>query len=110
MEPGEIESGEFRMMSKRALENALAIEIAQTEVLPIMGTRPDADNAEEVYRICLEQCGVDLAGIEPSAYRAMVRLLGPNGEFKSSPGTAMDSAHSIAFATRFPNAARIRNV
>lgn len=109
--PTELESGEFRLMSKRALENALAVSVAQQEVKKIIGSDVFGDDPETIYGYCLEQCGVDIEGIAPSAYRAMVRLLDQDGKLKKSPsGLGMDSARRKTFTDRHPNLARIRNV
>jgi hypothetical protein len=115
-DPTELESGAFRLMSKKALENALAVSVAQQEIKRVLGPNGsviEGDTPEDIYARCLELCEVDIEGIAPSAYRAMVRLLDPDGNLKNRPASAlfgMDSARRRPFTDRHPNLARIRNV
>lgn len=114
-DPTELESGAFRLMSKRALENALAVSVAQQEIKRVLGPNGsviEGDTPEDIYARCLELCEVDIEGIAPSAYRAMVRLLDPDGNLKkpTSGFFGMDSARRKTFTDRHPNLARIRNV
>ena len=57
------------------------------------------DSAESVYRFALEQSGVDVAGVHPSAYRAMVGMLGK---------PKVIAQDSVKVAEQFPNLKRIR--
>ncbi len=91
-------------MTKAALRAALDLQTALHEIAPIVG-EIHAETAEEAYRVALETSGVDLGGIDPSMFRAMCRLLDPDGKFKK-PNPAMDAGPR--FASRFPHAARIR--
>lgn len=77
-----------------------ALATAQREVAHIVGD-VTMDSAEDVYKFALEQQGVDVSGVHPSAYRAMVGMLG-----KSSPKVAMDSAN--AASKQFKGLARIK--
>ena len=77
-----------------------ALATAQREVAHIVGD-VTIDSAEDVYKFALEQQGVDVSGVHPSAYRAMVGMLG-----KSSPKVAMDSAN--AASKQFKGLARIK--
>ena len=89
---------------KRAVEaerkRSQALATAQREVAHIVGDVA-MDSAEDVYKFALEQHGVDVAGVHPSAYRAMVGLIG-----KSKGGIAMDSANSAS--KQFKGLDRIR--
>ena len=89
---------------KRAVEaerkRSQALATAQREVAHIVGDVA-MDSAEDVYKFALEQHGVDVAGVHPSAYRAMVGLIG-----KSKGGIAMDSANSAS--KQFKGLNRIR--
>ena len=91
-------------MSKAALRAALDLQTALREVEPIVG-EIFVESAEEAYRAALERAGVELTDIPPDYYRAMVRLLTPEGKIKSV--SAMDAAPNADFAARFPATARI---
>lgn len=92
------------VMSKAALKAALDLETALREVAPIVG-EIHANSAEEAYEYALKGAGVDLEDIPPEQYRAMVRLLTPEGKVRTVG--AMDAAAAPGFAARFPSAARI---
>lgn len=93
-------------MSKAALQKALDLEVAEREVYPIVGEVHNLKSAEDVYRYCLTECGIDLDGIAPSAFRAMVRLLDGNGKLKrpedagSNGITGMDGAPATDSVSR----------
>lgn len=93
-------------MTKAALAAALELQTAMSEIAPIVG-EVYAESAEEAYRYCLDRCNIDLTDIDPSVFRAMVRLLNPDGTFKRTP-RALDSASATSFASRFPNVSRVR--
>ena len=73
-------------ISKVAMDRAIAQAVsaerqrarelaqAQREVAHLVGDVA-MDSAEDVYKFTLEQHGVDVAGVHPSAYRAMVGLI-----------------------------------
>ena len=106
------EQAQDRGISKVAMDKAIAAAVsqerkrmqalatAQREVAHIVGDVA-MDSAEDVYKFALEQQGVDVSGVHPSAYRAMVGMLG-----KSSPKVAMDSAN--AASKQFKGLARIK--
>ena len=106
------EQAQDRGISKVAMDKAIAAAVsqerrrmqalatAQREVAHIVGDVA-MDSAEDVYKFALEQHGVDVAGVHPSAYRAMVGLIG-----KSKGGIAMDSANSAS--KQFKGLNRIR--
>jgi len=81
-------------------KRAQALAQAQRDVAHLVGDVA-MDSAEDVYKFALEQHGVDVAGVHPSAYRAMVGLIG-----KSKGGIAMDSANSAS--KQFKGLNRIR--
>ena len=107
------EQAQDRGISKVAMDKAIAAAVsqerkrmqalatAQREVAHIVGDVTTMDSAEDVYKFALEQQGVDVSGVHPSAYRAMVGMLG-----KSSPKVAMDSAN--AASKQFKGLARIK--
>jgi len=88
---------------KRAVEaerqRSQALATAQREVAPIVGDVA-MDNAADVYKFALEQSGIDVTGVHPSAYRAMVGMLG-----KPKHPMAQDAAKT---AEQFPGLSRIR--
>lgn len=81
-------------------KRAQALAQAQRDVAHLVGDVA-MDSAEDVYKFALEQQGVDVSGVHPSAYRAMVGMLG-----KSAPKVAMDSAN--AASKQFKGLARIK--
>lgn len=93
-------------MSKEALRAALDLEKALAEVKPIVGDLYNCESAEEVYETALKRCGVDLEEIPPEHYRAMCRLLTPEGKVRTGR-IAADAATAPAFAQRFPGTSRI---
>ncbi|NTU49343.1 MAG: DUF2213 domain-containing protein [Desulfobulbaceae bacterium] len=56
------------------------------------------DSASAVYAHALKQSGIDLSGIEPAAYRGMVKVLLAN-----KPSLAQDSAPAKGLKETFPN-------
>lgn len=88
---------------KRAVEaerkRSQALATAQREVAQIVGDVA-MDNAADVYKFALEQSGIDVTGVHPSAYRAMVGMLG-----KPKQPMAQDAAKT---AEQFPGLSRIR--
>lgn len=88
---------------KRAVEaerkRSQALATAQREVAHIVGDVA-MDNAADVYKFALEQSGIDVTGVHPSAYRAMVGMLG-----KPKQPMAQDAAKT---AEQFPGLSRIR--
>ena len=83
---------------KKERERAKALNQAQREVAHLVGDVA-MDSAEDVYRFALEQSGVDVAGVHPSAYRAMVGMLGK---------PKVIAQDSVKVAEQFPNLKRIR--
>ena len=88
---------------KRAVEaerkRSQALATAQREVAHIVGDVA-MDNAADVYKFALEQSGIDVTDVHPSAYRAMVGMLG-----KPKQPMAQDAAKT---AEQFPGLSRIR--
>lgn len=82
-------------------KRAKALATAQREVAPYVGDVA-MDSAEDVYKFALEQSGVDVSGVHPSAYRAMVGMLG------KTKTVAMDSAGGKEAVSQFKGLERIR--
>lgn len=103
-EGGAPKPAQDRTISKVAMDKAIAkavaaerkraqaLSVAQREVEPFVG-EVAMDSAEDVYRFALEQSGVDVSGVHPSAFRAMVGMLGK----PSNKTVAMDSASKAQF-------------
>ena len=92
-----------------AIRRMRAVADAETFVQPWVGHLAIAqDSADEVYRAALATLGVDIGGIHPSAFRAIL-------EAQPKPGTqrarvALDSASVKSFAERYPHAAAIKQL
>jgi hypothetical protein len=82
-----------------------ALSEAQRVVRPLVGDVFGMDSADAVYAHALKQMGVDIAGVDSSAFPAMLKLASK----PSAPASriAMDSASVTSFSARFPGASRI---
>ncbi|MGH7058317.1 MAG: DUF2213 domain-containing protein, partial [Acetobacteraceae bacterium] len=86
------------------------IREAERVVRPWIGELTMAqDSAEAVYRLALESLGVDVKGVHPSAYRAILQVQPKPGDRPASARLAMDAAGESDFAKRFPNLAAVRH-
>ena len=84
-------------------EMAAAVE-AREIVRPLIGRVNLAlDSAEAIYKMALDAHKVDLTGVPPSAYKALVRMLPATAPATQAP--AMDSANAIH--AKFPALSRI---
>lgn len=83
-----------------------AIRKAEREVHPFVGEVAGMDSAESVYKLALDSAKVDLTGVHPSAYGAMVRMLPKPGDVKQ-PRVAMDAELENTFAKQFPTAGKL---
>lgn len=93
--------------TKKAAENFRKIREAEQVVRPLIGDVVAMDSAEDVYRTALEQSGVDIAGVHPSAYPAMVKMAISQKE-NSRPVIAQDSASVSEFEKAFPTAGKLK--
>ncbi len=93
--------------TKTAAENFRKIREAEQVVRPLIGDVVAMDSAEDVYRTALEQSGVDIAGVHPSAYPAMVKMAISQKE-NSRPVIAQDSASVSEFEKAFPTAGKLK--
>lgn len=93
--------------TKKAAENFRKIREAEQVVRPLIGDVVAMDSAEDVYRTALEQSGVDIAGVHPSAYPAMVKMAISQKE-NSRPVIAQDSASVSEFEEAFPTAGKLK--
>ena len=93
--------------TKKAAENFRKIREAEQVVRPLIGDVVAMDSAEDVYRTALEQSGVDIAGVHPSAYPAIVKMAISQKE-NSRPVIAQDSASVSEFEKAFPTAGKLK--
>lgn len=93
--------------TKKAAENFRKIREAEQVVRPLIGDVVAMDSAEDVYRTALEQSGVDIAGVHPSAYPAMVKMAISQKE-SSRPVIEQDSASVSEFEKAFPTAGKLK--
>lgn len=68
------------------------------------------DTAEQVYRLALDSLNIDVKGVHPSAYRAVLQAQPKPGEARRSDPAriAADSAASADLAKREPNFGRLK--
>lgn len=95
------------------LAESAAIRDAMRAVEPFVGEVTAAmDSAAAIYKLALDKAGVDLTGVDASAYRAMVGLL-PKPGAGDPPPAAFDHASvksaQADFAARFPTAVMPRS-
>lgn len=102
---------------KRAIARINAIEQAKRDVKPFVGEVLGMDSAEAVYRLALDQAGVDLDGVPSSAFKAMVSMLPKPGEGPRDASIGkrlgMDSGAADAakqFSALFPNAGAVSHL
>ena len=93
--------------TKKAAENFRKVREAEQIVRPLIGDVVAMDSAEDVYRTALEQSGVDVSGVHPSAYPAMVKMAISQKE-NSRPVIAQDSASVSEFEKAFPTAGKLK--
>lgn len=72
-----------------ALAEAAAIRQAEKDVFPHVGEVAAMDSAADIYKLALDAAKVDLTGVDPSAYRALVAMLAKPDD---APPPAMDEA------------------
>lgn len=97
----------------RTVQRMLALEQAKADVKPLVGVVIGMDTAEDVYRLALDQAGIDLDGVHPSAFKSMVALLPRAGEKQvdAKPAhIAMDAAAATKFHEMFPEAGRVQRL
>lgn len=88
------------------------ISEAERIVRPFIGDLAIAqDSAAAVYKLALEKNGINLDGVHPSAYKAMVAMLPQPGTQPAQVATiAQDTGVIVSFNKRFPDASRVRNL
>lgn len=97
----------LREVEAKTIERLRSIASAEEEVRPYVGKLAVAmDSAEAVYKTALETMGVDVAGIHPSAYRAVLMAHSKPGATQKR--VANDASMTPSITDAFPNAARLR--
>ena len=91
---------------KATIQRMNAIRQAEKEVQPLIGEVVAQDSAAAVYKLALDHANVDLNGVHPSAYGALVGMLLKQGTEKQ-PRFAHDSAADGDFAKRYPTAGKL---
>lgn len=91
---------------KKAIDRMNKIAEAKAEVRPYVGEVLGMDSAKAVYKYALETLGVNVDGVDPSAYKHILKAQPKPGQ--TIPSFAMDSAGIKGFHERFPGAAKIR--
>lgn len=80
-----------------------SLHVAREEVSTIVG-KVALDSAEAVYKFALDHLKIDVDGVHPSAYRALVKLAGIE---KAKPAAlGMDAAAAKQAVEKFPNLVR----
>lgn len=93
--------------TKKAAQNFRAVREAEQSVRPLIGDVVAMDSADDVYRTALEQSGVDIKGVHPSAFPAMVKMAISQKE-NSRPVIAQDSASISEFEKAYPTAGKLK--
>jgi hypothetical protein len=89
---------------------AAALREAEGIVKPVLGQLA-MDTADEVYKALFKARSVDIEGVDPSAFKAMAKLAVAAASASPQPARmAMDQRAANDFASRFPEAARIRTI
>ena len=93
--------------TRKAAENFRKVREAEQAVRPLIGDVVAMDSADDVYRTALEQAGVDVAGVHPSAFPSLVKMAISQKE-NQRPAIAQDSATVSDFESRFPTAGKLK--
>lgn len=93
-----------------AIKTQQDIRDAERAVRPYVGDLAMAhDSADAVYRTALTSLGVDIDGVHPSAFPAILKLQPKPGDAPPArKPIAQDAASSKAFEERFPHANRLK--
>ncbi len=90
-----------------AIATQRAIRTAEEEVTPIVGKLAMSfDSAEGVYKQALKMRNVDVKGVHPSAYRAILKNLPAPTRKGAHDPIAMDSSGVASFNELFPEATK----
>lgn len=93
----------------KTIERMNAIRVAEKDVHPFIGEiKVTMDSAADIYKLAFDHLKVDVSGIDPSAYRALLAAQPNPNATQPRPRLAADhSAAANDFNTRFPNAVKL---
>lgn len=103
-EAGAMDEAAVDARIKAAVAARDELHAATREVEPIVGKRA-FDSAGDAYKAALDTLGVDLTGVPPSAYRAMLNLA--KSTRSAAPIPAMDSSSSAEALKLIPHLNRL---
>lgn len=94
--------------TKKAAQNFREIREAELAVRPLIGDVVAMDSAADVYRTALEQSGVDIKGVHPSAFPSLVKMAISQKESSRPAALAQDSESISEFEKAFPTAGKLK--
>lgn len=94
--------------TKKAAQNFREIREAEQAVRPLIGDVVAMDSASDVYRTALEQSGVDIKGVHPSAFPSLVKMAISQKESTRPAALAQDSASISEFESAYPTASKLK--
>jgi hypothetical protein len=109
--PNKTEAGEnnkkamdaaIKVAQDAAVKRIQDIAAAEKAVKHIVGEVAALDSAEAVYKVALDHLGVDVTGVHPSAYAALVKLAGTTKKAVVAQDSSLKS--NTEFKEMFPNA------
>lgn len=103
--PG-MDSASVNKLVEDAVKARDELHAASRDVEPIVGLRA-FDNAGDAYKAALETLGVDIAGVPPSAYRAMLKLAKDARSATPAAPFALDQSSQAEIAARIPHLNRL---
>lgn len=104
--PGGMDEAGVDAKIKAAVTARDELHAASREVESIVGLRA-FDSAGDAYKAALEHLGVDIAGVPPSAYRAMLTLAKTTRSSTAPTTFTMDEADQASIAARIPHLNRL---
>lgn len=94
--------------TKKSAQNFREVREAEQVVRPLIGDVVAMDSAADVYRTALEQSGVDIKGVHPSAFPSLVKMAISQKESSRPAPLAQDSASISDFEKAFPTAGKLK--
>lgn len=115
MKPKEVQGAidkALEVQRKKIVADQRAIRDAERAVRPYIGELTQAfDTADEIYKLALTEKGVDTAGVHPSAYPALLKMVplpGSKSQTQAADAViASDAATVSEFHKRFPGSDKI---
>ncbi|MBG5919442.1 DUF2213 domain-containing protein [Providencia stuartii] len=81
----------IKLAEDQAVARVTKLFEAREEVKPLVG-QVAMDSADDVYAYALKQCGVDISGVHPSAFKTMVGMVKQNRAQPKKTSLGMDSS------------------